>query len=255
MHSCINQAFQLILMCTNVGIKSLLCHQAKLHLHSWRKAFAPLELFQKMHHFSQKSLAITNVLVYTCLFPLSALGQHTKAEEKSQIWHHFKQNSKLGLDKIIGTLNLIFGCTHTSEKITETNRFQEPATSFLHLSTGILDHSSFANCSRSLKFEGCFLATAVLRSFHRCSMGFRSGLIAGRSRMLQCFVSNHFWVLCEVCFGSLSCWRLTCNPEIVDMTILLPKSSDNSWLFFLFSMLGVAHTGTQHKGWVNFYTL
>ncbi len=70
--------------------------------------------------------------------------------------------------------------------------------SFLHLSTGILDHSSFANCSRSFIFEGCLLPTAVLRSLHRCSMRFRSGLIAGHFRTLQCFVCNHFWVLFEV---------------------------------------------------------
>ncbi len=79
--------------------------------------------------------------------------------------------------------------------------------SSLHLSTGILDHSSFANCSRSFRFEGCLLPTAVLRSLHRCSMGFRSGLIAGHFRTLQRFVCNHFWVLFEVCFGSLSCWK------------------------------------------------
>ncbi len=65
--------------------------------------------------------------------------------------------------------------------------------SFLHLSTGILDHSSFANCSGSFRFEGCLLPTAVLRSLHRCSMGFRSGLIAGHIRTLQRFVCNHFW--------------------------------------------------------------
>ena len=32
---------------------------------SWTKVLAPLELFQKMHHFSQKSVAVTNILVYT----------------------------------------------------------------------------------------------------------------------------------------------------------------------------------------------
>src|SRR4029434_9995071 len=37
--------------------------------------------------------------------------------------------------------------------------------SVLQLSTGILDHSSFADCSRSLTFEGCLLPTAVLRSY------------------------------------------------------------------------------------------
>ena len=40
------------------------------------------------------------------------------------------------------------------------------------------DHSSFDDhCSRCLRFEGCLLPTAILRSLHRCSMGFRSGLI------------------------------------------------------------------------------
>ena len=38
-------------------------------------------------------------------------------------------------------------------------------------------------------------------------MGFRSGLIAGHFRTLQRFVLNHFCVLFEVCFGSLSCWK------------------------------------------------
>ena len=38
------------------------------------------------------------------LFPLSALGQHKKAEEKSQILHNFTQNYKNRLDNIIGTL-------------------------------------------------------------------------------------------------------------------------------------------------------
>ena len=38
-------------------------------------------------------------------------------------------------------------------------------------------------------------------------MGFGSGLIAGHFRTLQRFVLNHFRVLFEVCFGSLSCWK------------------------------------------------
>ncbi len=70
--------------------------------------------------------------------------------------------------------------------------------SFLHLSTGILDHSSLANCSSSFRFEGCLLPTAVLRSLHMCSMGFRSGLIAGHIRTLQGFVCNHFWSVFRV---------------------------------------------------------
>ena len=70
--------------------------------------------------FSQESVAITNVLAYTCLFPLSALGhkktlKHKKAEEKSQFLHNFRKNSKIGSDKIIGTLNLMCGGTPFGE--------------------------------------------------------------------------------------------------------------------------------------------
>ena len=119
---------------------------------------------------------------------------------KSQICYHSTQNSKNGLDKIIGTLNLIFGSTLFGK-----NNWDQSL--FLHLSFGILDHSSFTNCSRCLRFDGCLLPNVVLRSLHRCSMGFRSGLIAGLFRTLQHFVLNHFCVLVEVCFGSLSCWK------------------------------------------------
>ena len=38
-------------------------------------------------------------------------------------------------------------------------------------------------------------------------MRFRSRFIADHFRILQRFVSNHFWVLCEVCFGSLCFWK------------------------------------------------
>ena len=39
------------------------------------------------------------------------IGTTQKAEEKSQILHHFTQNFKNPLDKIIGTLKLTFRCT------------------------------------------------------------------------------------------------------------------------------------------------
>ncbi len=51
-------------------------------------------------------------------------------------------------------------------------------------------NSVIANCSRSFRFEGCLLPTAVLRSLHRCAMGFTSGLIAGHFRTLQKQQSN-----------------------------------------------------------------
>src|SRR4029434_1964959 len=55
-----------------------------LHIQSWTKILAPLHFCQIMYHFSQKIVAITNVLVFTCLFLLFALEQHKKAEKTSQ---------------------------------------------------------------------------------------------------------------------------------------------------------------------------
>ncbi len=74
-----------------------------------------------MQPFSQKIVAVANVLVLTFIF-LFALEQHKKIEKKSQIWYNSTQNPKNALDKIIGTLNLIFGSTPL-EKITEINHF------------------------------------------------------------------------------------------------------------------------------------
>ena len=159
-----------------------------------------------MHHFSQKSVAITNVLVYTCLFFCIGTTQKSRRKKPNLTSFYIKLTYKTGSNKIIGNLKLIFGCTPFGENnwnqslpIT-INKFPTPL-------TGILNNSSFANCSRFLKFEGCPLATAILRPFHGRSMGFRPGLIAGHFRILQHFVSDLFWVLCEVWFGSLSCWN------------------------------------------------
>ena len=55
-----------------------------------------------MHHFSQKIVAITNALVF-CLFILFALEKHQESEGKKP--NHSTQNSKNGLDKIIGTFS------------------------------------------------------------------------------------------------------------------------------------------------------
>ncbi len=69
-----------------------------------------MQFCQKMKPFSQKIVAVANVLVLTCLFFLFALEQ-PKKQKKSQIWYNSTQNPKNALDKIIGTLNLIFGST------------------------------------------------------------------------------------------------------------------------------------------------
>ena len=57
------------------------------------------------------SVMVKNIiyLVFKCLFIL--FGKTKTFLKKSSIWYHSIQNSKNGLDKMIGTLNLIFGST------------------------------------------------------------------------------------------------------------------------------------------------
>ena len=94
--------------------------------------------------------------------------------------------------KNIGTLGLIFGSTTFGQN--NCSQVLPPAMN----EPGSLAHSSCANCSSSPRFEGCLLSTAVFRSPHMYSMGFRSGLIAGHFGKVQCFVLNHSWVLFKV---------------------------------------------------------
>lgn len=67
-----------------------------------------MKFFQKIKYFSQKGIALTHVLLYTCLFPLFVLEQNKKKKEKKQIGHNCTQNPKNGLDKIIGTLSKLW---------------------------------------------------------------------------------------------------------------------------------------------------
>ena len=52
----------------------------------------------------------------------------------------------------------------------------------LHVSTGILAHSSFALVSRSLRLEGFLAITRIFNSLQRFSKGFKSGLWLGHSK-------------------------------------------------------------------------
>ena len=48
--------------------------------------------------------------------------------------------------------------------------------SLAHLATGISAHSSWQNCSSSFKLDGFRRCTAIFKSYHRFSIGLRSGL-------------------------------------------------------------------------------
>ncbi len=111
--------------------------------------------------------------------------------------------------------------------ITEVRSFLELATRFVHISGGILSHSSLQILSKSLRFRGWRLATRTFSSLHRFSMGLRSGDWLGHSRTLMCFFWSHSFVALAVCFGSLSCWNT--HPRLEPCTGLKFRPIARPW--------------------------
>src|SRR4029434_2502214 len=73
---------------------------------------------------------------------------------------------------------------------------------------GILVHSSIAVSLQILQIPWSTLVTLLFSSSHRFSMGFRSGDCDGLGKTFILRSVNHFCVDFEVCFGSLSCWKV-----------------------------------------------
>ncbi len=74
--------------------------------------------------------------------------------------------------------------------------------SLLQRCGGILAHSSWQNCCNSTTLEGFRAWTAFLRSCHSISIGFRSGLWLGHSKVFILFFFSHsevdllvFWII------------------------------------------------------------
>src|SRR4029434_6243326 len=88
------------------------------------------------------------------------------------------------------------------------------ATTFSRLDLGILCHSSLQILSSSVRLNGERWWTAIFRSLQRCSIGFRSGLRLGQSRMVTDLFRSHSFVILAVCFGSLSCWKVNLRPSL-----------------------------------------
>ena len=97
--------------------------------------------------------------------------------------------------------------------ITAANLLRYVSTSFAHLETEIFAHSSLQNSSSSVRLDGERLWTAVFRSCHRFSIGFRSGLWLGHSNTI-CFVLNPSIVALALWLASLSCWKVNLRPSL-----------------------------------------
>ena len=83
--------------------------------------------------------------------------------------------------------------------------FGDVSNSFAHLESDIFAHSSLQNSSSSVRLDGERLWTAIFKSCHRFSIGFRSRHWLGHSNTQICFDLNYSIVALAVCLGLLSC--------------------------------------------------
>ena len=112
--------------------------------------------------------------------------------------------------------------------ITACIRFLYQVIRFWHRVGEIFAHSSVQRVSKSFKFLGCLLLTLIFNSFHKFSIGLRSGDWLGHGKIATLLSSNHFDVALAVCFGSLSCWNTKFCPNCSISTDLMRFSDKMS---------------------------
>ena len=97
--------------------------------------------------------------------------------------------------------------------MTVPSLFGSVSTSFAQWAGEIFSHSSRENCSSSAKFDGDHRWTAICKSRHKCSIGFKSGLWLHHSRTFIFLLFSHSIVALALCFGSSSCWNVNLLPS------------------------------------------
>ena len=97
--------------------------------------------------------------------------------------------------------------------MTASRRLLYGETSRMHCSGVILAHSSTQTVFKSWRFRGPLLWTLIFSSFHRFSIGFKSGDWLGHSSSFIFFLWNQLRVSLAVCLGSLSCWNV--HPHFI----------------------------------------
>ena len=80
-------------------------------------------------------------------------------------------------------------------------------TSLAHLHLGNFSLSSLQILSSSIRLDGERWCAALFRSLQSCSIGFKSGLWLGHSRIFTDLTWSYSCIVLAVCLGSFSCWN------------------------------------------------
>ena len=81
--------------------------------------------------------------------------------------------------------------------------------------------------------------TAIFRSFQRCSIGFKSGLLLGHSRTFRDLSRSHSCMVLAVCLAMLSCWKVDLCPSLRSWVLWSRFSSNISLYFAPFTLTSI----------------
>ena len=107
-------------------------------------------------------------------------------------------------------------------------------TSASQVATGMLFHSSMTMPWSWRIFETLRTSTFRLRIPQRCSIGFKSGKMLGKSITFILSLFSKAVVVLEVCLGSLACWNTALRPSFWKEGIMLCCSISQYMLEFMF---------------------
>ena len=99
-------------------------------------------------------------------------------------------------------------------------------------SAGILVRSSWQKWRNWVRFAGLLAHTRLFSSAHKCSIGLRSGLCDGHSKVLTLLSFSLFVTNLTVCLGLLSMWKTYLYPSFDFLADVLRRCFSNvlsSW--------------------------
>ena len=93
-------------------------------------------------------------------------------------------------------------------RMTSFKLFPTESTKFFKVGNSIPCHTSMRLSFNSLWFLGCFFLSCRSTSFHKCSIGFKSGENENQWSRSSPFLFSQLATMVALCFGSLSCWKI-----------------------------------------------